>query len=63
MTYNHALNIAWAVPNSQYESWEDCLRNEKELVIAGLAQRIAEIMLNDREFQEAIDGFDSYEEE
>lgn len=62
MSYNHAFTIAFAVGKSQYEDWADCLANEKELVIAGLEARIAELMSGDTEYPEAIDGFDSYEE-
>lgn len=60
MSYNHAFTIAFAVGKSQYEDWADCLANEKQLVIAGLEARIAELMSG--EYPEAIDGFDSYEE-
>jgi hypothetical protein len=62
MTYNHAFTIAFAVGNSQYEDWADCLTNEKELVIAGLEARIAELKSLSSEYPEALDGFDTYEE-
>jgi hypothetical protein len=62
MTYNHAFTIGFAVGNSQYEDWADCLANEKELVIAGLEARIALLKSPSSEYPEALDGFDTYEE-
>lgn len=62
MTYNHAFTIGFAVGNSQYEDWADCVANEKELVIAGLEARIAQLKSPSSEYPEALDGFDTYEE-
>lgn len=62
MTYNHAFTVAFAVPNSQYEKWDDCLVNEMEQVLMALQSRIGELRSNKNEYVEAIDGFDSYEE-
>ena len=62
MTYNHAFTTAFAVGNSQYEDWADCVANEKELVIAGLEARIAQLKSPSSEYPEALDGFDTYEE-
>ena len=62
MTYNHAFTIGFAVGNSQYDYWADCLANEKELVIAGLEARIAQLKSPSSEYPEALDGFDTYEE-
>ena len=62
MAYNHAFTIAFAVGNSQYEDWADCVANEKELVIAGLEARIAQLKSPSSEYPEALDGFDTYEE-
>ena len=62
MTYNHAYTLGFAVPESEYEDWEDCLRHEKGKVIISLLRRIAELMDNNTEFMEALDGFDTYEE-
>lgn len=62
MTYNHAYTIGFAVPASRYEDWEDCLRYEKAKVILALLGRIAELMSNDQEYSEALEGFDSFVE-
>ena len=62
MTYNHAFTIGFAVGNSQYDDWADCLANEKQLVTAGLEARIAQLKSPSSEYPEALDGFDTYEE-
>jgi hypothetical protein len=62
MTYNHAYTIGFAVPESNYEDWEDCLRHEKAKVISAMIKRIWLVMDNDQEFMEALDGFDTFEE-
>jgi hypothetical protein len=59
--YNHAMDIAFAVPNSEYEDWYDCLKNEKQMVINALQKRIRELF-TEQEYMEAISGFDTYEE-
>ncbi len=60
-TYNHAFDMAFAVPNSQYEDWYDCLRYEKQAVINALQRRIREVFEAD-EYMEAMSGIDTYEE-
>ncbi len=62
MTYNHAYTLGFAVPESKYEDWQDCLRYEKARVIDFLLRRVAELASNDQEFMEALDGFDTFEE-
>lgn len=62
MTYNHAFTIGFAVGQSEYDDWADCLANEKELVIKALEARIAELKSPSSEYSEALDGFDTYEE-
>ena len=62
MSFNHAFSIAFAVPGSSYEDWEDCLRNEKDKVIGGLMERLLEIIKNESEYLEALDAFDTFEE-
>jgi hypothetical protein len=61
-TYNHAYTLGFAVPESNYEDWEDCLRHEKAKVIHSLLRRVADLVSNDQEFMEALDGFDTFEE-
>jgi hypothetical protein len=61
-TYNHAMDIAFAVPNSQHEDWYDCLKHEKQAVINALQKRLREVF-EAGEYLEAIGGIDTYEEE
>ena len=61
-TYNHAFDIAFAVPGSQYEKWEDCQRGEKHIVIAALLRRVADLVDHDDEYMESLGSFDTYEE-
>ena len=60
-TYNHAFDMAFAVPNSQYEDWYDCLKHEKQAVINALQRRVREVF-EAGEYLEAIGGIDTYEE-
>jgi hypothetical protein len=62
MKWNHAFSLGFAVPDSQYEDWEGCLKHEKDKVVAGLLSRLKELVMDDREFLEALEGFDTYEE-
>lgn len=61
MTYNHAYSLGFAVPNSKYESPEECVKREPELVLKGLLLRVIEL-LDRHELMEACEGFDTYEE-
>ena len=61
-TYNHAFDVAFQVPDSQYKDWEDCLKHEKQQVINALQRRVRELF-EAKEYLEAISGFDTYEEE
>ena len=65
MTYNHAFTLAFAVPGSKHEQWEDALKDpeEKPAVIKALYERIRLLEANDAEYQEALEGFDTYEED
>ena len=56
------MDIAFAVPNSEYEDWFDCLKNEKQMVINALQKRIRELFV-ESEYLEAISGFDTYDED
>lgn len=60
-TYNHAFDMAFAVPNSEYEDWYDCLKHEKQAVINALQKRVREVF-EAGEYLEAIGGIDTYEE-
>jgi len=61
--FNHAFTLGFSVPNSEYEDWDDCVKNEKSKVIAALLERIDMLLHDDTEYQEAVDGFDTYKEE
>lgn len=63
-TYNHAFTLAFAVGGSKHERWEDALSDptEKTMIIEALLRRVREFDRNDAEYQEALDGFDTYEE-
>jgi len=63
MTYNHAFTVAFAVPASEYEDWGDSLANEKEKVIGALERRLQLLRDNNQEFMEALEGYDTYEED
>ena len=61
-TYNHAFTVAFAVSASEYEDWMDALANEKDKIIGALERRLQMLKDNDQEFMEALEGFDTYEE-
>lgn len=63
MTYNHAYALGVAVAGSEYEDADDCLKNEPMLVIKALLLRIAEMTTNHHEMMEALEGFDTFEED
>jgi hypothetical protein len=62
-TYNHAYSLGVAVAGSEYEDADDCLRNEPMLVIKALLLRIAQMTTNHQEMMEALEGFDTFEED
>ncbi len=59
--YNHAMDISFAVPNSEYENYWHCLEHEKQMVINALQKRVREVF-EGGEYLEAIGGIDTYEE-
>jgi len=61
-TYNHAFTVGFAVASSDYADWEECLRHEKAKVISAMLRRVSELLDNQREFMEALDGFDTFQE-
>ena len=60
--YNHAFDIAFAVPMSKYEDWFDCLKYEKQAVINALQKRVREVF-EAGEYLEAMSGIDTYDED
>ena len=65
MTYNHAFTLAFAVPNSKHREWWEALADETEkpAIIEALLQRVKMLETNHAEYLEALEGFDTYEEE
>jgi hypothetical protein len=63
MTYNHAFTLAFAVPASEYEDWMASLANEKDKIIGALERRLQMLKDSDQEFMEALEGYDTYEED
>lgn len=61
MTYNHAYSLGFAVPGSKYETPEECIKHEPDLVIKGLLVRLAQL-LDHNEMADACEGFDTFEE-
>lgn len=61
--FNHAFTLAFEVPNSDYEDWLECLTHEKEKVVNGLMERINVLLADRSEYMEAIEGFDTHEEQ
>ena len=64
-TYNHAFDIGWELPNSEYEDAYDALLHEREKVFAALLKRIQDLRSGQypREYLEAIGHFDTFEED
>lgn len=62
-TYNHAYSLGIAVPGSQYENADDCVRNEPMLVMKALLLRIAQLAESHQEMMEAMEGFDTFAED
>ena len=64
-TYNHAFTLGFAVPGSKHEKWEDALNDpsEKPAVIEALYRRVRELEANNAEYIEALEGFDTYDED
>lgn len=62
-TWNHAFTLGFSVSGSEYEDWEEAMKNEKGLIIDALLQRVNELKRNRHEFLAALEGFDTYEEE
>lgn len=63
-TYNHAFTLGFAVPGSKHENWVDALKDptEKHAVIGALLSRVEQLVENNQEYIEALEGFDTYEE-
>lgn len=65
MTYNHAFTLAFAVSGSKHADWTDALQDpdEKPSIIEALKERILLLESDDTEYQEALEAFDTYEED
>jgi hypothetical protein len=66
MTWNHAFTVGFAVPRSQYEDDQECVKHETSLVIAALLERVALLAHPTKypdELAEALGkAFDSYDD-
>lgn len=62
-TYNHAYTVAFAVGNARYSDPYETIDKEVDKVIEALLKRVAELVSDKREYLEAIEAFDTYEEE
>lgn len=62
-TYNHAFSLGFACKNSKYENPDDALVHEKDKIINALLQRVEDLIMNDSEFRQACEPFDTFEEE
>lgn len=63
MTWNHAYTVAFAVSGSQHEDWHEAMKHEKEKIISALLARVELLQSNDGEFMEALEGFDTFDED
>ena len=65
MTYNHAFTLTFAVSGSKHVQWRDALKDPKEkpAVIKALYERIRLLEANDAEYQDALEGFDTRNED
>ena len=61
-TYNHAYTLAFAVSGAIYSDPTETLDREVDKVIEALLKRVAELVANKQEYLEALDAFDTYEE-
>ena len=70
-TYNHAITLSFAVPNSKHKDWYDCLENEKDKVKKCLIKRVDDIFKyrhevtnswDSDEYLEVLEGYDSFDE-
>jgi hypothetical protein len=57
--YNHMLDVAFTVPNSDYADWDNIPAEE---IIEALEKRVAYLAANPHELVEAIGHCDTYEE-
>ena len=66
-SYNHAMTISFSVSGSKHESGDNCVLREPHLVCKALQERVDILKRmadqNHPEFYEAVEVFDTYEEE
>jgi hypothetical protein len=59
-TFNHLMDVAFTIPNSPHENWEDVPATD---MLAALEKRVAYLKNNQSEAAEAFGFSDTYEEE
>ena len=62
-TYNHAYAVAFSVSGSNFEDPYDAMEHEKPKVIKDLLKRVGDLVENQGQYMEALEGFDTYEED
>lgn len=60
--YNHAYTLGFAVGGCVHSNPTEALDKEVDKVIEALLLRVAELISNKQEYMEALEGFDTYEE-
>jgi|GEM_PF-1889233 len=61
--YNHAYTLGFAVSGAIYSDPTETLEKEVDKVIEALLLRVAELIANKQEYMEALEGFDTFEED
>lgn len=61
--FNHALSVSFVVEGSDHDNWADSLKSEKEKVINALIEKINVVLSDDDQYAQAIEGFDTFEEQ
>jgi hypothetical protein len=59
-TFNHLMDVAFTIPNSPHENWEDVPATD---MLAALEKRVAYLKNNQSEAAEAFGFSDTYEED
>ena len=62
-TYNHAYSLAFSVAGSSYRDPDEAMRKEVDKVIEALLKRVAELVSDNSEYLEALEGWDTFEED
>lgn len=61
-TYNHAYSVSFALSGSNNADPNVAMREEKNRVVAALLAKVSQLLSDEREYRETIEGWDTYEE-